>query len=225
MAVYDVIHHHATLYGTMFGGNEIWTTGFALTPSGGGDEGTAPTVAEAQAIATAFNTFWTTAANGINGEYKFAGCKVSHVSTAGTVDTSLTQFYDLTTPSSGAGIVSTPVPQISVVATLQTLKTRGVGSKGRMYIPGVGFSIDNGAKISTANCTQLANQIKTFLDAVNASTDVPGIVALMSREKTGVPFRAAEHNAVASVRVGNVYDTQRRRRNQLVETYQTAALA
>jgi hypothetical protein len=67
--------------------------------------------------------------------------------------------------------------------------------------------------------------MKIFLDGVNASTAVPGVVIVNSAEVTGVPFKAAEMNRVSAVRVGTVYDTQRRRRNKLVETYVNATLA
>jgi len=51
------------------------------------------------------------------------------------------------------------------------------------------------------------------------------VVIVNSAEVTGVPFKAAEMNRVSAVRVGTVYDTQRRRRNKLVETYVNATLA
>jgi len=40
-----------------------------------------------------------------------------------------------------------------------------------------------------------------------------------------VPFKASLANQVTGVKVGTVYDTQRRRRNNLVEIYSSAALA
>lgn len=225
MAKYSSIHHRATLLGDMFGGTEIWSTSFSLAQSNGGDEGEAPTEAEAQAIAEAFAPFWSNVSNGANQYYRFTGVKVSHVSTDGTSDSGLTRFYTFPTAIAGPANFSTPHPQLSVAVTLATLKARGKGSKGRMFLPGLTASIDGTGKLATAQCTQIANGFKTFLDAVNASTAVPGFVHLMSAEKAGVPYSAPQQNRVASVRVGNVVDTQRRRRNQLVEQYQSAVLA
>lgn len=225
MAKYAAIHHHVTLFGDMFGGNEIWTTGFALGQSNGGDEGEAPTEAEAQAIAEAFRKIWVLPANMFSQQYRFTGVKVSHVSTDGSTDTSLTRFYTLPVQAAGAAGTTTPLAQAALVVTLQTLKQRGRGSKGRMYIPGLAEPVQSDGKLATATVTRTANQFKTFLDEVNASPAVPGFVMLMSAERTGVPFGAAEMNRVASVRVGNVVDTQRRRRNKLVEQYQLATLA
>jgi hypothetical protein len=225
MAKYSTIHHHATLIGDMFGGNEIWTTGFALAQSNGGDEGDAPTDAEAQAIADAFAAIWTPTANGFSNNFRLLGCKVSHVSTDGTSDPSLTRYYYRPTPAVGGYATNANPAQITIAATLQTVKARGRGSKGRMYLPGVGFPVGGDGKLTTAQSTTLANQMKIFLDGVNASPVIPGFVHVMSAEVPGVPYKAPEQNRVSAVRVGNVYDTQRRRRNKLVEQYINANLA
>jgi len=225
MAKYASIHHHVTLLGDMFGGNEIWTTGFSLGQTNGGDEGTAPTEAEAQAIYDAFKAIWIVAANGFSSNFRFTGVKVSHVSTDGTADPSLTRYYYGATAVAGGYTTNANPAQITAVATLQTVKLRGRGSKGRMYLPGVGFSVGADGKITSTQATTIANQMKIFLDGVNASTAVPGVVIVNSAEVTGVPFKAAEMNRVSAVRVGTVYDTQRRRRNKLVETYVNATLA
>jgi hypothetical protein len=224
MAKYEFIHHKATLFGTMFGGTEIWTTSFALGQLGGGDEGDAPTDAEAQAISDAFTAIWTPVANGFSSQFKFEGVKVSHVVTDGTADPALSRFHYRPVPVSGGAGPTNPA-QISAVATLQTAIARGRGSKGRMFLPGVGFTVGADGKMTVAQATTLAGQVKTFLDVVNASADVPGVVVLNSQEVTGVPFKAADTNKVVSVKVGTVYDTQRRRRNNLVEAYSLSVLA
>lgn len=225
MSKYTHIHHRATLLGDMFGGTEIWTTGFSLQDPGLADEDTAPSVAEAQAISDAFSTFWGLSGNQANQYYRFLGVKVSMVSTDGSSDPSLTAFYTRPTALAGPANFGTPHPQLSVVATLGTAVSRGKGSKGRMFLPGLTAGIDSTGKLGTTYCTQLANSLKTFFDTVNASTAVPGTVALFSAERAGVPFSAAQQNTVTTVRIGNVVDTQRRRRNQLVEQYQSATLA
>lgn len=225
MSKYLYIHHHATLFGTMFGGNEIWTTGFALGVNGGGDEGTAPSVAEAQAVFEAFKTMWIGTANGFNVNFKLQGCKIAHVNTEGTSDVSLTQFYNAPTDVAGGYTSNTNPAQITAAATLQTLTTRGRGSKGRMFLPGVGFEVGTDGKLAVTQATTLANVMKTFLDTVNASTAVPGVVILNSAEVAGVPYKAPLATKVASVKVGTVLDTQRSRRNKLVEQYSSATLA
>ena len=131
MAKYEFIHHKATIFGTMFGGTEVWTTSFALGQPLGGDEGDAPTDAEAEAISDAFAAIWTPVANGFSSQFKFEGVKVSHVVTDGTADASLSRFHYRPVPVSGGAGPTNPA-QISAVATLQTAIARGRGSKGRM---------------------------------------------------------------------------------------------
>lgn len=225
MPTYKSRTHKLTFFGDMFGGTEEWTTSLFIGNDTGGDQGASPTVAEAQAAATAFNTLWSGAANGFNGAWRFQGVKASLVDTTGHIDVSETVFYTLPTPTTGNGGATSFPPQVSLVATLTTAIARGPGSKGRMFLPGVGWGIDSGAKIPGTNVNTLATALKTFLDAINASADIPGSIVVNSAEKTGVPFRAALMTKVTGVKVGDVYDTQRRRRNQLKELYTAKALA
>ena len=216
--------HKATIMGEMFGGSELWTTSFAIGNETGGDQGNAPTVAEATAISDAWNAIWTPVANGFSSQFKFVGVKVSLVAADGSSDPSDSVFHYRPVPVSGGAGPTNPA-QISLVATLQTAVPRGRASKGRMFLPGVGFSVGADGKITVAQATTLAGQVKQFLDAVNAHADVPGEVVVNSAEVTGVPFKAALMTPVTAVKVGTVYDTQRRRRNNLVEAYSLANLA
>jgi hypothetical protein len=224
MAKYAGIHHKVTLFGDMFSGTEQWTTGFSMNEVGGGPLLPDPTVAEATAIANAWAAIWTPAANGFSNLYRFLGCKVAAVNAEGVSDPGVTAWYYRPAPVAG-GAGPTNAPQVSLAATLTTNIARGRGSKGRMFLPGVGFSVGADGKITAAQATTIAGQIKAFMDVINAAADVPGVVSLQSQEVTGVPFKASAANQVTGVKVGTVYDTQRRRRNNLVEIYSTAALA
>lgn len=224
MVTYAHMTHRVTMIGDCFGGQEEWNTGFYLGDPDA-DLADSPTLAEAQAIATAWQTFFTAANAGISNDYRTIGVKVARVNTAGQVDGALTQFYNYPAAITGNNAGANFPPQISLVATLNTIRARGHGSKGRMYLPGVMHSVDASGRMETANAVFTVNLLKTFMDAVNAHADVPGQVVLNSAEVTGVPFRAAIIGEIISLKVGNVYDTQRRRRAQLQESYSTAALA
>ena len=225
MVNYANITHRVTFIGDMFTGQEEWNTGFYIGNESGGDMGAAPTLAEAQACATAFQTFFTTAANAFNGNYRFLAAKISSVNTLGMVDGATTQFYNLPTPAQGAGSGVSFPPQISVVATLATVRTRGHGSKGRMYLPGISAGPDSTGHIASATVTSLTNTLKTCLDSINAHADVPGEIVLNSAQVTTPVARDAIMLPITNIRIGNVYDTQRRRRNALAESYTTAVLA
>lgn len=221
---YAHMTHRVTMIGDCFGGQEEWNTGFYLgNPSA--DLASDPTLAEATAIAAAWQTFFTAANSGISNDYRTIGVKVARVNTNGQVDGALTQFYNYPTAITGNNSGANFPPQISLVATLATIVARGHGSKGRMYLPGVMHSVDASGRIETANAVNVINGLKTFIDAVNAHADVPERVVLNSAEVSGIPFRAAKIGNIISLKVGNVYDTQRRRRAQLQESYSTATLA
>jgi len=224
MPTYAHMTHRVTIIGDCFGGQEEWQTGFYLGDPDA-DLAVDPSLDEAEAIALAWETFFEASNAGISNDYRTIGVKVARVSTAGTVDSALTQFWNYPAAIIGNNSGANFPPQISLVATLNTIRARGHGSKGRMYLPGVMHSVDTSGRIETANAVFVCNLLKAFLDAVNAHADVPGQVVLNSAEVTGVPFRAAVINEIIGVKVGNVYDTQRRRRAQLQESYSTAALA
>lgn len=223
MPTYAHRTHRVTMIGDCFGGQEEWNTGFYLG-SETADLTPDPTLLEAQTIAGLWQTFFTAANAGISNDYRTIGVKVAQVGAAGNVDSSLTQFYNYPTAITGNNSGANFPPQISLVATLATIRARGHGSKGRMYLPGVMHSVDASGRIETANVVFIINLLKTFFDAVNAHADIPGVVVLNSAQVTTPVARAAVINEIQSLKIGNVYDTQRRRRAQLQESYSTAAL-
>ena len=217
--------HRVTLMGTCLGGTEIWNTGFWL-----GESATAagpPTQAEADAIRAAWQTFFVHGNSKINSSYKCDGVKVAWVQEDGTSDPSNTKYAYYTTPISGTSTDSGIMPpQCSLAATMISAKARGFGSKGRMYLPGINAPLLATGKISSGTVLPIATKLKEFFDAVNAHADVPLPVTLNATASTNpTSTHDAEMWAVTGVKVGDVYDTQRRRRNQLVETYQLANLA
>lgn len=118
------------------------------------------------------------------------------------------------------GVVSGAMlpPNNSVVASLRTSQI-GRRGRGRMFSPACGVSVigqnaDAGV-VTSANRTILANAYVTLLEALhyNEAVKVRPIVI-------GAPY--ADYAVINQVRVGNVVDGQRRRRNALLETYTSA---
>lgn len=217
-----------TIAGTSFGGAEEWSTGFYM----GNESADAdlPNQQLADDIRTAWATFFTTAGVNVSTAWTSTLVKVSSFGTDGKSNAADTVFSSFTTLTKGANAQLFP-PQIALVATMSSTIARGVGSKGRMYLPGITATLDATGHISTTQSTAVATALKTFLDACNASTATNNVVVLASHgsiNKDGTPKvggRAPIIKAVNTVKVGNVYDTQRRRRNGLAEVYQTANLA
>jgi hypothetical protein len=216
-----------TISGTSFGGGEEWSTGFYI----GNETADAdlPNQQLADDIAAAWKSFFILASSYISQQFTTTLVKVSSVGTDGKSNPEDTMFATLT-GAIGQRVEPPFPPQIALVATLTSAKARGVGAKGRMYLPGVIAPLEGNGHLTTSMVVGIMNNLKTFLNAVNASTATNNVVMLASHgsiNKDGsikVGGASAINKAVVGLRLGNVYDTQRRRRNGLSEAYQITSI-
>lgn len=207
----------ATIFGTMYAGAEEWSTGFYLGMPG--SDAANPSEAAAQAIGTAWNAFFENAGSGISWAWKTEGVKLALKGTDGkTIPDQVATYYFSDQPV-GAKPDNGYPPQVAVVCTLLAGTGKGLAGKGRMYIPGVSHPLQQGGRMHTdASGTTSAN-LKTFFDAVNADATVEGVVVNASQGRLAAGGSGPITKVVNEIRVGTVYDTQRRRRNGLVEEY------
>lgn len=222
--------HRVTLSGTTFGGAEQWSTGFYVGAVGEGVSN--PTQQFADAVRTAWTAFFTNSGVSISSVYKTDNVKVAQVGVDGKTHPENVVYAPFGTPISGGGGTLVLPAQIALAASLENAGARGLAAKGRMYLPGINITVSNIGQLSTVQVSGILTPFKTFIDAVNAAAPLGAKVILASQGKRAkqadgsydvVPGTAV--NAVVNrVRVGSVYDTQRRRRNQLVEAYQSAAI-
>lgn len=208
--------NRVTMSGTMYAGQEIWTTGFWAGSTTA--DAPAPTEEAAEAIATDWQTFFTSASVKIAYLFKTATIKITPYSAAGVIDVAGIKSYSYPTAIEGAHTGNGNPPQCSVVATLVAGSGIGNGGKGRMYLPGVGSGIDTTGHLATGDANSIASALGTFFANVNASIDSPGI-AINAAKTAPITGFLAVNRALTVVRVGNVFDTQRRRRNALAESY------
>jgi hypothetical protein len=222
--------NRVTISGDCFNGAEVWSTGFyfgytnadAADPAGTADD-----------IAGYWSTFFTTAANKVGSAYRTLQVKVAQLGTDGKTDLDSIDYYDYPSPVVGVTATSVLPPQISLAATLSSDVQRGLGAKGRMYLPGVWDSVSTSTgKLGTTTPTNVSLNLKTMFDAINSDTDIPGEVILASHghKTTIIPggdivYISPINTKVTGLRVGDVFDTQRRRRNDLPEVYVTRVLA
>lgn len=167
------------------------------TGAGGGLEGIFP---DTQGyIPTTVSLDWCKAANiGPDGNY--------------TAEPGIAQI-----PGGIAGGYAPAAPSFcSVVISWSTGKSLGLAVRGRIYPPNFAAPRDVGATITTGARTGLVNWGNMVLACMDTSLlDVvfhPYVVS-----------SAGVSNPITGVRVGNVYDTQRRRRNAVAESYAAAA--
>lgn len=117
-------------------------------------------------------------------------------------------------PASIRGGLAEPVaPQLSVALSMQSLIRRGPGKDGRIYPPQTGTVALNGTDSISGS---RAESFQTLLNAINDLEVDPGISASVILVS---PLKGGFSSYVRKVRVGNVIDTQRRRRNKIQEVY------
>jgi hypothetical protein len=221
-----------TISGTMFSGAEEWSTGLQFGFPNADVAEIVP--GTAQRIATHWQTFFTTPGHAISVVYQTVEVKLALINLNGKTDLDNIDYYTYPSPIQGGGAGQAYPPQLTVAATMTTDNQRGLASKGRMYIPGINFAIDGTtARLSATYINTLNTGFKAFLDACNADAQIGADVIVASKghklktlDGDGQPDyldgRAAK---VTGCRIGNVYDTQRRRRNGLAETYNAKVLA
>lgn len=105
-----------------------------------------------------------------------------------------------------------PYQCATVISLLTDSATRH--GRGRFYLPPLATGTVDGGLISAATITSLDTAWTAFFDSLNTDGLNPVV-----RNRTG-----HISTPVTSARVGNVFDTQRRRRNKLVEVYTAIAV-
>ena len=230
MAVYAHNVNRVTISGDCFDGAEIWSTGFWM---GSETADAGDPALSAEDIAGHWNAHFTTTAAITSNKYRTTQVKVSqHKASDGKVDLTKVDIYDLNPITTGNSAATKYPPQITLAATLTSDIQRGTGSKGRMYLPGINTVVGDTGKISATPQGNLVTSLKTMFDAINADADIPDRVILVSRGNKLVTIPGGDityinpkNVNVTGLRVGDVYDTQRRRRNDLPEVYITSVLA
>jgi len=129
--------------------------------------------------------------------------------------------------SATAGTSSQTLPnQCAVVCSLLTARAGRTG-KGRIYLPLLGLTLQGDGTVPSAGQTAIANGMKALIDTLNTA-----LVAVATSPKIGVQSHTASSQdagaytgaAVTNVAIGNIVDTQRRRRGSLTEVYISAAI-
>lgn len=217
-------HVKVTIFGDMLNGGEIWSTGFRIgtAAEGGGNFGV--DTGWVDALKPLWQAVFTGATQNFSPRFRTLGIKAGVVQEDGKMDLDTIYTSTYATPIAGGSSGPTFPPQCAIVVSLRAANPVGLGSKGRMYLPGFNAPIDANGQISGTDTNRLATDMKTFLDAAEVATNSPGYVINASQGRVGVPFAAPVNRRVTSLRVGSVYDTQRRRRNALVESYASQTL-
>jgi hypothetical protein len=211
-----------TLFGSMYSGAEIWSTGFYMGNEG--SDAAEPTEAFADVVLASWQDFFTATNTSISFNWKTHGVKLALYNEDETTDTANVVQKTYTTAIAGQNGGAGFPPQVSLVASLLAGLGTQRGDKGRMFIPGVASGLDTTGHATTGYAQTIATNLKTFFDDLNGSFDAPGQL-INASHPSSIPSGALPLNKlVTTIKVGNVYDTQRRRRNALAESYASATL-
>jgi len=221
--VYAHTVNRITLSGTMWGGAEEWSTGFFLGQEGA--DASELSQAGLDQIRDAWAVYFQHGLSWTSNQYRFLQAKSALIDATGhTILDSVKYSYVGGNVVGGATSGHFP-SQCSLVVTLMSDRPRGKASKGRMYLPGIAGGVNGGGKLDSDRVGSIATNLKTFFDSFASDADVPDQLILAAKGTGPVPALTAQNDFVETIKVGDVVDTQRRRRNGLVESYTTKVLA
>lgn len=227
---YDRRHVLAQWGGTLPGG-EIWSNSIRLA---GSDTGANAHVPDQDQIVEwlegpakdAVAAFHARADSGIHAVAKLTFLKLNVVDMNGHYIEQTTHEYVYSPVVDGGSTATMHPNQCTLVVSTTTAFERGHAHRGRFYLPLCAMAPQSTTgQLAPSQALAVAVSAATFLSALHdqPGLDVPGstedvTVCVMSKIGAGAT------NRITGVEVGTVIDTQRRRRNALVESYQRAPL-
>lgn len=175
--------------------------------------------AQAQACTGPWSTFFDAGGALIPGGVSLQRVDVRSIGTDGK-----TVFLGQAAPSgtvTGAGAASLP-NQCAIVLSLRT-RAAGPKGRGRMYIPALKATVGSDGRIPPTQRETFAAFCLNLITGLQTAINVP------SQTQQWVPVVASgvgagANNLVTAIRVGDVIDTQRRRRDALSEAYTQSPL-
>lgn len=202
-----------SILGTTTGG-EVWSVNPVFDPTAEFPGGVNQGQLDAAALLIANRTLPTTMRQTISTAMSRSGARLEVRS---DTDDSLIgiSIQGSTTPTAGVGSPLMP-PQAAVVVSLRT-DTPGGSGRGRFYWPAMSAVLSSGARLSGPTPAALLADFKTYLLGIRSdlAASFPTIgfdLAVRSKATHTTPH-------VTRIQLGDVIDTQRRRRDALPESY------
>ena len=153
-------------------------------------------------------TFWNAIKGSAPTQSRMLGVRINAHQADGKVVNGANVF-SLKTPA--LGTASSPMPnQLAIVASLRT-GARGPGGRGRMFLP-LNGTMAAGGVIAAATKTAINSGLLALI--ANAYDLAAGNPLASIVNAKGLTY-----SSIASVGVGDLFDTQRRRRNAIQENY------
>lgn len=197
-----------SIKGSMPGG-EVWSVN-PIWKQGTGDLGL--TFTQAQAIATNVSAISLSIPlrSLFSAETRIVGCRVESRDTGGTLFAQAEA--SVASVVGGSGAQNHPF-QTSIVQSLRTA-VAGARGRGRLYWPATGLALDSASlRVPTASVSAALGAVKAYLASIDT------IVKAQSAGSTLCVWSRTDNvlRDVNEMRMGDVLDVQRRRRDALVE--------
>lgn len=213
-----------------FGGRlfdvEQWSCGIRQRVHGGAlDENSGPSETYAAEnvddVANDIKNWFIRSTSFISNKARLDFVKVNAIGPDGKyADQSNTNVHQWLAPDAPTGTNTATFPQLTTVVSLLTGVARGPAHRGRFYAPTGGMAVGADGKIPQSLCDQMATSAASLIADLNNAPgldwDDPRVCVVSSLGESG----ALE--LVTRTRVGNVVDTQRRRRQNMPEQYSEA---
>lgn len=221
--MYDRRHFKLTFGGQVGDDIDEWSTGIRIAPATLGAVVDWPHAVTqigehyVPVVTTLWNAIKSRVASGIDLRW----IKLAAIGTDGKYVPGIDPYiYDFETPIAGTSASFCTGPQTAVVLSLRTNRSRGPATKGRMYLPANGIMPNAGTfKLSSTYTDSIADAGKAFIEqlrVVNETTTFGPYIM------SGIGNGAI--NGINFVLVGDMLDTQRRRRNKFTEEYTSRAI-
>lgn len=170
-------------------------------------------------VATQIGTVISSATNVMGTTVTLTQCTARYLNAAGqTVDLAIAPPA---APVSGVGTVQKPNQCALVVTLLTNAPTRR--GRGRIYLPFIGGASMSAGKYNAPVQIGVRDSMKAAINAINSSITT-SLAAQLCVHSQVAPLTTASVQLITAIRVGDVIDTQRGRRDGIVETYSVASI-
>jgi hypothetical protein len=210
----DILSYvRVSILGNLFS-EEVWSINPVFDPSFEFPGGVDQTALDAATLAIANRTVPTSLRAAMSGVASRTGarCEVRDDATDALIGIS-TQGSATPTAGTGGNFLT---PQSAVVFSIRT-NTPGGSGRGRVYWPAMGVTLTTAGRISAPSTSTMAADMKSYLlgmrsDLAAAFPTIGFDLAVRSKTTHTTPH-------AVRLQVGNIVDTQRRRRDNLPESY------
>lgn len=224
MPEYNQNHALLRYGGPAWGGAEEWSCGLRLKHLGGdGLEAMADeAVATIEEVAGIVSDYVTDADAGFSNGVQLEWVKldVINAATGKYAYPDLPNTFFLDPPV--AGTIPPYPPQVAYAVTMRGTYRRGPAARGRWYVPVGQAGTGADGRMNEATAQAFGDAAGTFLRALQEIDSGAGPDA-WAPWLYGDGIGGPRDSVITAVDVGRVYDTQRRRRNTLIEEYVPSA--